>query len=187
MRLLLDGAGSNGVGVVDFKLSTGRTVSAHRFVLASSSPVLDRLISETTTGCGPVELPDTDPDVFAQLLLAMYTGDCELLRSGPCARTFPSCENPVRALRETAERFGVAKLASVARNYKYYNGAVTRQARAGRDEKVAVRFGHESFPQLHDVVIRTKSKVDIGAHKCILAARLEYFDSVFSLRWNEAS
>lgn len=185
MRSLLTEVGLNSVKVVDFKLS-GQTISAHHFVVASSSPVLNKLISETAD-CEPVELLDTDPDIFAQLLDVMYTGDCELLRCGSCAKTFPGCENPVRGLREAAERFRVANLASVASNYKYYNGVVTKHAKSGADEKVEVRFSHESFPELHDVVIRSKDKRDIGAHKCILAARLEYFDNVFSLRWNEVS
>lgn len=189
MRALLQEAGANSVKTANFKLS-GKVISAHHFVVASSSPVLNELISESKSEF--VEL-DVDPDIFSQLLEVMYTNGCDLLRCGFCPKSFSGCEgdsnnnvSPVRKLKEAAERFQVANLASVVNNYRYYNGVVSKH-KPNCCETVEVKLNYAEFPNLHDVVIKTKEDREVRAHKCILAARLEYFNNIFSLRWSEVS
>ncbi|XP_063867571.1 inhibitor of Bruton tyrosine kinase-like [Scylla paramamosain] len=44
-------------------------------------------------------------------------------------------------------------------------------------------YSRESLPELWDVTVTSKSGDAIRAHKCILAARLEYFNIMFGSRW----
>jgi hypothetical protein len=41
-----------------------------------------------------------------------------------------------------------------------------------------MRFSRKSFPELYDVTIRTEDGVELFGHRCVLAARLDYFRCV---------
>ncbi|XP_055639005.1 inhibitor of Bruton tyrosine kinase [Toxorhynchites rutilus septentrionalis] len=44
----------------------------------------------------------------------------------------------------------------------------------------------DSYPNLRDVTIKLQDNQEIKAHKCVLMARLEYFNMMFSHTWNES-
>ncbi|XP_062547692.1 inhibitor of Bruton tyrosine kinase [Armigeres subalbatus] len=44
----------------------------------------------------------------------------------------------------------------------------------------------DSYPELRDVTIRLQDNQEIKAHKCVLMARLEYFNMMFSHTWTES-
>lgn len=47
------------------------------------------------------------------------------------------------------------------------------------------KLSRDSYPDLRDVTIRLQDNQEIKAHKCILMARLEYFNMMFSHTWTE--
>lgn len=59
------------------------------------------------------------------------------------------------------------------------------------DEKKAKvpKFGFErtNMTELWDTTIKCQDKYYIEAHRCILAARLEYFNGMFSHSWTEVN
>lgn len=48
------------------------------------------------------------------------------------------------------------------------------------------KLSRDSYPDLRDVTIRLQDNQEIKAHKCILMARLEYFNMMFSHTWTES-
>ncbi|XP_061394598.1 inhibitor of Bruton tyrosine kinase [Musca vetustissima] len=49
------------------------------------------------------------------------------------------------------------------------------------------RLRHTDFPNLYDIRIICENNVELPAHKCILVARLEYFEMMFTHTWAEQS
>lgn len=94
-------------------------------------------------------------------------------------------KDPVHLLQEAAKRFGVKTLQKLLDNVYFDDGCIVMK----REKHVVVKpkFNRKEFPELLDVILKTKEKKEVPAHKCILAARLEYFNNLFSLRWNENS
>ncbi|KAF2882129.1 hypothetical protein ILUMI_24051 [Ignelater luminosus] len=93
--------------------------------------------------------------------------------------------DPVRLLHEASKRFGIKMLQKILDNMYYDNGFILM-----KKEKrfcIPLKFDRNQFPKLQDIVLRTKERKEISAHKCILAARLEYFNNLFSSRWNSES
>lgn len=48
-------------------------------------------------------------------------------------------------------------------------------------------FWYSDRPELYDVCIRAEDGTTVQCHKCILAARLEYFHSMLGSGWIEVS
>ncbi|CAG9766352.1 unnamed protein product [Ceutorhynchus assimilis] len=93
-------------------------------------------------------------------------------------------DNPVRMLHEMAKRFEVIELQKILSNLDMVKTAV-RLKRGGKQTKRGpIIFNKNLFPQLYDVEIHCKNDMVLRAHKCILVARLDYFCSMFSARWN---
>ncbi|KAF5293017.1 hypothetical protein FQA39_LY13786 [Lamprigera yunnana] len=166
---------------------------AHRYIIASSSSVLYNLINNSKNAV--VEINGVHPDIFEQLLLFIYTGTCCLLKTGMwqfnthvCTSEknlrCPLCidnKNPVRLLQNASEKFGVTIPREFLESVYYENHCLSVQD----DFKICTEFDHTSFQELYNVIIKTKDGFEIPAHKCILSARLEYFNNLFSVRWNE--
>lgn len=92
--------------------------------------------------------------------------------------------DPVRLLQESAKRFGIKTLHKKLDNYTYMNGCIQVKTKK-KDAPEVIKFDRSVLKNLQDVVIKSKSGAEISAHKCILAARLEYFNNLFAVRWNE--
>lgn len=94
--------------------------------------------------------------------------------------------DPVRMLHEAGKRFGLKTLCKMLDALVYSDGFVRK--RDGKkyvgEEKLVIDRG---FKSMHDVVVKSKNGVEIRAHKCVLAARLEYFNNLFAVRWNADS
>lgn len=91
--------------------------------------------------------------------------------------------DPVRLLHEAAKRFDLKHLCKMLDSLVYENGFV--QKKSGKPNHASERlFFHRSFKKMHDVVIKTVDGKEILGHKCILSARLEYFNNIFAVRWN---
>ncbi|XP_029709286.1 inhibitor of Bruton tyrosine kinase [Aedes albopictus] len=48
------------------------------------------------------------------------------------------------------------------------------------------KLSRDAYPDLRDVTIRLQDNQEIKAHKCVLMARLEYFNMMFSHTWTES-
>ncbi|XP_055548784.1 inhibitor of Bruton tyrosine kinase [Wyeomyia smithii] len=48
------------------------------------------------------------------------------------------------------------------------------------------KLPRDSYPELRDVIIKLQDNQEIHVHKCVLMARLEYFNMMFSHSWTES-
>ena len=77
-------------------------------------------------------------------------------------------------------------------NYKFLGDSIVDKRpqywtknKAGTNSKIA--FCRKSFSELSDVIIVSEDMSEFPAHRCVLSARLEYFNSMFSHGWIETS
>ncbi|KAB0803203.1 hypothetical protein PPYR_00173 [Photinus pyralis] len=188
-------AEDDAINDVIFRVSK-RYFPAHRYIIASGGGKLLDVVNASQDLV--VELVNIKPEIFQQLLMFIYTGTCDLLNS--CKWEINSCEcdqrerdtgnvcsgkDPVRLLQEAAKRFGLKGLQNMLNNVYYEDGCVYVK---NTNVQVELRkFNRMSYPGLHDVVLKTKDGIEMQANICILSARLEYFNNLFSVRWNQDS
>ena len=85
--------------------------------------------------------------------------------------------NPVSALLEASKLMGMSNLTACISCYKYSNGNIEKipNAKTPNFEQQNIRYSRKSFPDFFDVSIKTEDGVELSAHRCVLAARLDYF------------
>ncbi|XP_076032976.1 inhibitor of Bruton tyrosine kinase isoform X2 [Oratosquilla oratoria] len=95
----------------------------------------------------------------------------------------------VRRAETVALSLGMSSLAKQLANYKVQDGCVlVKNASVVRPDMVNfMQYKRNHLTDLWDVMIETEDGEMVGAHKCILAARLEYFRIMFGAGWNETS
>ena len=91
----------------------------------------------------------------------------------------------VRALQEAARSLEVFGLVKALDNFRMQGNMIKLKDGVKSVPRAKPYFSRKSFPELHDVIIQTEDGGEIGAHRCVLAARLEYFRSMFGLGWIE--
>lgn len=97
-----------------------------------------------------------------------------------------SPSDPVRLLQEAGKRFGLKNLCKKLDNLVYGNGYI--QEKSGKLNLLTEKLIFDrAFNNMHDVVIKTTDNKEILGHRCILSARLEYFNNIFAVRWNLVS
>ncbi|KAJ8976544.1 hypothetical protein NQ317_017952 [Molorchus minor] len=187
---------------------------AHSYIVCTKSPGLEKLVDNSNKGV--VVLNDVHPDIFEQLLLFIYTGVCDLTTCGEEKKDslkdleIPSdmsayeyyhkvkksrekeekkqvLKNPVRMLHELAKRFECSDLQKLLGNLDMHTGVI-RMKNVNDIKNISKPFVFDRllFPKLYDVTVRCRDDKELKAHKCILAARLEYFNNMFSMRWGGA-
>ncbi|XP_039603766.1 inhibitor of Bruton tyrosine kinase isoform X1 [Polypterus senegalus] len=92
--------------------------------------------------------------------------------------------NPVKMLQSIAKKYGVTSLAARLDGVKFDKGKViVLHKKTGNKPK----FHQKQCPYLCDVTLRSKDGKEFPCHKCVLCARLEYFRSMLSSSWIEAT
>lgn len=100
-----------------------------------------------------------------------------------------SFKKSLQLLHSAAKTLEISSLVSELEKLEMVDGYI--QLKYGyhqRDLKLNCwsNYCREMYQDLWDVMIQSKSGDVLGAHKCILAARLEYFKCMFSASWMEA-
>ncbi|CAH0551472.1 unnamed protein product [Brassicogethes aeneus] len=94
-------------------------------------------------------------------------------------------KNPVRMLHELSKKFKCVDLQNALSNLDMTKYTV--KVKSGKLFKAKpIKFDMRSFPEHWDVVIKCRDDKIIKAHRCIMAARLEYFANMFSMRWGKS-
>lgn len=52
---------------------------------------------------------------------------------------------------------------------------------------VKIKYSRRTNQELWDVMISSRTGDNLGAHKCVLSARSEYFNCMFGANWIEVS
>ncbi|CAK1584728.1 unnamed protein product [Parnassius mnemosyne] len=100
-------------------------------------------------------------------------------------RTHLHCD-PVKLVQATAKRLQVMSLHKLLDKYYYRDGTIYLKDSATYTKNAPPCWDRESFPELVDTNVCSKDGTLIPAHKCILAARLEYFHGMFMHSWTES-
>ncbi|CAK1552996.1 unnamed protein product [Leptosia nina] len=93
--------------------------------------------------------------------------------------------DPVKTVQASAKRLQVLGLHKLLDKYYYKNGTV-RLRDSAEHIKNTQTWDRELFSDLVDTNVCSKDGILISAHKCILAARLEYFYGMFMHSWTES-
>ncbi|XP_068231446.1 inhibitor of Bruton tyrosine kinase [Palaemon carinicauda] len=98
-------------------------------------------------------------------------------------------KKPLQLLYAAAKKLQITKLMQDVDKLELVDGCIQLKygySQRDIDSNKAPQYHREMFQELWDVMIQSKSGDVLGAHKCILAARLEYFHCMFSASWIEA-
>ncbi|KAI5106425.1 inhibitor of Bruton tyrosine kinase, partial [Silurus meridionalis] len=92
--------------------------------------------------------------------------------------------NPVKMLQAVAKKLGLGTLSARLDGVKYEKGQINMvQKKTGSK----LRFYLKKCPYLCDVTLRSEDGKEFPCHKCILCARLEYFNSMLGNPWIEST
>ncbi|XP_022359722.1 inhibitor of Bruton tyrosine kinase isoform X3 [Enhydra lutris kenyoni] len=93
-------------------------------------------------------------------------------------------DDPVRMLQNIARKFGFSNLSSRLDGVKFENGKINViEKKPGNKSKL----NQKKCSFLCDVTMKSVDGKEFTCHKCVLCARLEYFHSMLSSSWIEAS
>ncbi|XP_059423219.1 inhibitor of Bruton tyrosine kinase [Carassius carassius] len=93
-------------------------------------------------------------------------------------------QNPVKMLQGVAKKLGLGSLSARLDGVKFENGKISVvQKKTGNK----LRFNQKKCSYLCDVTLRSEDGKEFPCHKCVLCARLEYFNSMLGSPWIEAS
>lgn len=101
--------------------------------------------------------------------------------------TSQNVKNPIRMLQELAKRFECKELQKKLSNLEIQRNCVRLKHANEFKDSSPVTFNRSMFPNFYDVTVKCRDNKEIKAHKCILAARMEYFNNMFSMRWKGVS
>lgn len=159
-----------------------------------------------------IKLDNVRPEMFRQILQFVYTQKCDFLNVGFNFKHLEKTDgnnadpgnavrkksnkkaekgetendsktNPLKAMQETAKKFGLKMLVKRMESVKHSNGKITSVV----EHDGTSRYSRKLFPELYDVVIETEDGRKLRCHKCILVARSEYFHSMFVSDWIESA
>ncbi|KAM5257001.1 inhibitor of Bruton tyrosine kinase isoform 1-T1 [Ctenodactylus gundi] len=102
------------------------------------------------------------------------------LKKGKCVGE----DDPVRMLQNVAKKFGLSNLSSRLDGVRFENETINVIAKNTSNK---LKLNQKKCSFLCDVTMRSVDGKEFPCHKCVLCARLEYFHSMLSSSWIEAS
>ncbi|XP_053614873.1 inhibitor of Bruton tyrosine kinase [Plodia interpunctella] len=97
-----------------------------------------------------------------------------------------TCCDPVKLLQAAAKRLQVMGLHKLLDKFYYRDGTVYLRDSATFTKNPSPVWDRTRFPELVDTTVCSKDGGVTAAHKCVLAARLEYFHGMFMHSWTES-
>ncbi|XP_047414121.1 inhibitor of Bruton tyrosine kinase isoform X1 [Sciurus carolinensis] len=93
-------------------------------------------------------------------------------------------DDPVRMLQNVAKKFGLSNLSSRLDGVRFENEKINVIAKKTGNK---LKLNQKKCSFLCDVTMKSVDGKEFPCHKCVLCARLEYFHSMLSSSWIEAS
>ncbi|XP_070952911.1 inhibitor of Bruton tyrosine kinase isoform X2 [Macaca nemestrina] len=93
-------------------------------------------------------------------------------------------DDPVRMLQTVAKKFGFSNLSSRLDGVRFENEKINVIAKKTGNK---LKLSQKKCSFLCDVTMKSVDGKEFPCHKCVLCARLEYFHSMLSSSWIEAS
>ncbi|XP_026320553.1 inhibitor of Bruton tyrosine kinase isoform X3 [Hyposmocoma kahamanoa] len=95
--------------------------------------------------------------------------------------------DPVKLVQASAKRLQVMALHKLLDKFYYRDGTICLKDSATFTKTTPPSWDRETHPELVDTNVCSKDGHLIPAHKCILTARLEYFQGMFMHSWTEST
>lgn len=171
----------------------GNSYPLHRYILASRSEYFEKVIGETVAS-GIHVIDNVTVKAFEEVLCFIYTNSCNILES-ESARVIVGLSNKyslgkrittafLKEVHDASKKLGVHSLKDCLSKATIRNNAVV----LGTMPPITkYRFFRNKFDTLYDVFLVSSDGVRFPCHRCILVARLEYFNSMLSFCWVEHS
>ncbi|KAL0820240.1 hypothetical protein ABMA28_006160 [Loxostege sticticalis] len=93
--------------------------------------------------------------------------------------------DPVKLVQASAKRLQVMALHKLLDKFYYRDGTIYLKESATHTRNPPQHWDRDCYPELVNTNVRSKDGMLISAHKCVLAARLEYFHGMFMHSWTE--
>ncbi|GFQ72830.1 inhibitor of Bruton tyrosine kinase [Trichonephila clavata] len=90
--------------------------------------------------------------------------------------------NPIHILQEACKRFSLSCLSKRLDGIQLIDGKISV---VESDKMKCLTFERQSMSNLYDVNLISSNGNTFGCHKCILAARLDYFHCMLGSCWAE--
>ncbi|KFM65426.1 Inhibitor of Bruton tyrosine kinase, partial [Stegodyphus mimosarum] len=173
--------------------------AAHRYILASRSDYFKKQFSNDNYKNGEMTIENMKPEAFEQVLKFLYCNYCDFLTPGYEVKWASEPEagkkkksntknvkkvNPVILVQEASKRLNVGILAKKLDGVRIVDGKITIVEEMFSPK---LNFDRFSLSSLSDVNLLSCDGCVFHCHKCILAARLDYFHSMLSSCWAENS
>ncbi|RZF45920.1 hypothetical protein LSTR_LSTR008297 [Laodelphax striatellus] len=158
----------------------GDRYPAHKYILSLNSS-----LGEKNERGSIVKVDNIHPQIFHQLLLFIYSADCDLIHPGPCRIKIMNNskrEDPIRLLAAAATQFKVNDLCRILQFL-----SAKKEGFNGFKKLKPIALDHNLRKDLYDVVIAGNDRGTIQVHKCVLTARLEYFRHMLCGGWVEST
>ncbi|XP_073953372.1 inhibitor of Bruton tyrosine kinase [Choristoneura fumiferana] len=94
--------------------------------------------------------------------------------------------DPVKLVQAAAKRLHVMGLHKLLDKFFYKDGKICLKESATFTKNPPLYWERSARPELVDANVCAKDGALIAAHKCVLAARLEYFHGMFMHSWSES-
>uniref|UniRef100_A0A1B6DWT5 BTB domain-containing protein n=1 Tax=Clastoptera arizonana TaxID=38151 RepID=A0A1B6DWT5_9HEMI len=156
--------------------------SAHRYILSLSSKELAALPED---GSSIIKLKNIHPFVFQQILFYIYTGDCQLLHPGLLSPMLQK-QDILKEAFEFAKKYKLDGLVKRLQSVRYEEGKILLKDGCMLLESSPPQMERKLFPEYYDVKMASNDGAIFKAHKCVMAARLEYFHSMLAGNWIES-
>lgn len=92
--------------------------------------------------------------------------------------------NLIKMLQSAAKKFGLSNLSGRLDGVRLENGKINVVNRKNGNK---LKFNQKKCSYLCDVTLKSSDGKEFPCHKCVLCARLDYFHSMLSSSWIEAS
>lgn len=183
LQLLNETSDSDNVHDIIFKVQK-TMFPAHEYIIASNCSTFLTLPRQGKV----IEINDIKAVIFKEILSYMYSGWCSIFNEGPVSLSLSNKkeEDPVRLLIDACNKYKISSMYKKIVCYRFENGSVKLKDGSIRPESEPPQFKRDSFPDLFDVEVSSEDGKHFKAHKCILAARLDYFHNMLMGGWLEA-
>lgn len=171
----------------------GNSYALHRYILASRSEYFQKVASEIEPS-GVHIIGNITVKAFEEVLCFIYTNSCNILESDSMSVVVGLSNKYslgkrimtpfLKEVHDACKKLGVQSLRDCLSKASIKNNSVV----LGTVPPITkYRFFRNKFETLCDVTLVSSDNVSFPCHRCILVARLEYFNSMLSFGWAEFS
>uniref|UniRef100_A0A803XZW9 Inhibitor of Bruton tyrosine kinase n=1 Tax=Meleagris gallopavo TaxID=9103 RepID=A0A803XZW9_MELGA len=170
----------------DVTLQIGtRTYAVHKYILAVRSDFFKKLFVSSDS---QLETPDVyrkDEDaVGCDLNNQVQVLNEKQKHKSKKGKIISEEANLIKMLQSAAKKFGLSNLSGRLDGVRLENGKINVVNKKNGNK---LKFNQKKCSYLCDVTLKSSDGKEFPCHKCVLCARLDYFHSMLSSSWIEAS